>query len=113
MRQWSMRSTAPATTMASCWSVSEQRITAPGLAAASLTFHALRRRLTLLQHAKFLPRAGSIAVLLIALAGVLPLRLVAAVSKPVVPDVATVLKSDPRSKRRCRLFPSPACHRAK
>jgi TonB family protein len=53
-----------------------------GLAAASTTFRALSRRLTLLQHTSFLPRAGSIAVMLLALAFVLPLRLVAGVTKP-------------------------------
>jgi TonB family protein len=60
-----------------------------GLAAVSPTFHALRRRLALLQQPSFLPRVGSIAVLLVAVAGVMPLRLVAAVAKPaVVPGIA-------------------------
>jgi len=53
-----------------------------GLAAASPTFRALSRRLKLLQHTAFLPRAGSIAVLLLALAFVMPLRLVAAAAGP-------------------------------
>jgi len=78
-----------------------------GLGAASQTFLALRRRLTLLQHAKFLPRAGSIAVLLIALAGVLPLRLVAAVSKTAVPDVAAVLKADAAVEAPLPTVPEP------
>jgi TonB family protein len=78
-----------------------------GLGAASQTFLVLRRRLTLLQHAKFLPRAGSIAVLLIALAGVLPLRLVAAVSKSAVPDVAAVLKSDAAVEAPLPIVPEP------
>ncbi|KAB8168050.1 hypothetical protein FKV24_016445 [Lysobacter maris] len=51
----------------------------PGLASASPTFHSLKRRLTMLQNASPVPRAGAIALLsLVALVGVMPLRLVAA-----------------------------------
>jgi beta-lactamase regulating signal transducer with metallopeptidase domain len=64
----------------------------PGLAVASSNFHALRRRLTMLQNTSFLPRAGSIALLiLVAAVGVMPLRLVqAAATAP-----ATVVAGDP------------------
>ena len=78
-----------------------------GLAAASQTFHALRRRLTLLQQAKFLPRAGSIAVLLLVLAGVLPLRLVASVSKPNAPNVVAIATIDTAIKAPLAIVPEP------
>lgn len=52
-----------------------------GLAAVSPTFRALSRRLMLLQDAAFAPRAGSVVLLAFALAGVLPLRLVAATAE--------------------------------
>ncbi len=57
-----------------------------GLAVASPTFHALNRRLTMLQNTRFLPCASTIALLIIVAAvGVVPLRLVAAVANPAAP----------------------------
>lgn len=56
-----------------------------GLAAVSPTFRSLRRRLILLQHTSFVPRAGSIAVLVLAIAGVVPVRLGTAAENPAAP----------------------------
>lgn len=52
-----------------------------GLASASPTFLSLKRRLTMLQNTAYFPRAGSYILLaMVAAAGVMPLRLVAASS---------------------------------
>ncbi|MEO8314666.1 MAG: M56 family metallopeptidase [Pseudomonadota bacterium] len=68
-----------------------------GLAVASPTFFALRRRLTMLQNTTFLPRAVSVAVLaVVAAAGVMPLRFVAAAGAPTVaPATATTEMATP------------------
>lgn len=56
-----------------------------GLASASPTFLSLKRRLTMLQNTASFPRAGSIVLLaLVAVAGVAPVRLVAASSDDVI-----------------------------
>lgn len=57
------------------------------LAVASPTFHALSRRLTMLQNMTFLSRTGSLAlVLVVAAVGVMPMRLVAAAATPAAPS---------------------------
>jgi len=67
-----------------------------GLAGASPTFHNLRRRLTMLQqHSSVLPRArGWLLVAFVALAGVLPYRVVAADSSHHVATTPTVAGTD-------------------
>jgi beta-lactamase regulating signal transducer with metallopeptidase domain len=62
-----------------------------GLAVGSPTFHALNRRLTMLQNTIFLPRAGAMTLLVtVAAIGVMPLRLVAAAATPATPATPAV-----------------------
>lgn len=57
-----------------------------GLASASPTFRSLKRRLVMLQHTASLPRpATSLLLAAVALVGVVPFRIVAAVPEPAIP----------------------------
>lgn len=62
-----------------------------GLSVSSPTYRALSRRLAMLQNTSFLPRAGSLSILVVVAAtGILPLRLVAAAAPAQQPEkVAT------------------------
>jgi len=69
-----------------------------GLASASPTFLSLKRRLTMLQNTTSFPRAGSFVLLaLVAVAGVMPVRLVAASSDgaAVIVPAATAMAASP------------------
>lgn len=77
------------------------------LAMASPTFVALRKRLTLLQQGSYLPRTASVAlVLLVAVAGVMPLRLVAGAAPVQIPPPAPV-QAEPSSRVPNDIPPSP------
>jgi beta-lactamase regulating signal transducer with metallopeptidase domain len=66
------------------------------LAVASPTFHALSRRLTMLQNTTFLSRTGSLAMVgVVAVIGVLPLRLVAAAATPVATKTPAATSATP------------------
>jgi beta-lactamase regulating signal transducer with metallopeptidase domain len=68
------------------------------LTVASPTFHALSKRLTMLQNTTFLSRTGSLAmVVLVAVTGVLPLRLVAAAATPAAPAANPAPSAAPRT----------------
>lgn len=68
------------------------------LAAASTTFRALSRRLTLLQHGSFLPRACSILVLILVVGGITPMRLVAAAAEPAAAPAQPVMQANSRPR---------------
>lgn len=78
-----------------------------GLAAASPTFRALSRRLALLQHSSFAPRAGSVVLLLVIAAGVVPLRLVAAAAQPSPVVVAAQLPQPAQPQPSAVATPRP------
>jgi len=70
----------------------------PGYAVTSRTFHALTRRLTMLQDTRFLPRGASIALLIVVVvAGVMPLRLVAAAAASAPSSAVAVPGTAPAS----------------
>lgn len=88
-----------------------------GLASASPTFLSLKRRLTMLQNTAYFPRAGSFILLaLVAAAGVMPLRLVAASSDAAAVAAAAsrgVTGPGRRSSRRARRWSVPIAARAR